>query len=402
MLEKLGSTSVSNEARLMICAARPLMDEKTIEKFHVVLREKLDWSKVKRLAHSHRLEPLFWVHLKEHGRELASEETLSYFENRFIENSKSNLLFSKELLQIISVFERNNILIIPYKGTVLAAQIYDNILLRRCFDIDVLICGRDVNRAKELLIELGYEPEIHIRPHQQKALAWSECDQTFIHKKLNIYLELHWAITPRYFSFDLDTDDLINRLQKIKFLEREILMPSPEDLILILCVNATKEMWERLEWLGGIAQLIKQNERLDWHTLINRAEKLRSSRILLLGLHLAREVFEIELPEKVSALIKKDKVIKKLSEQVYAELFSDKEEKNGVLKTNIFRLKVRESWKDRVRYCVMRLLTPTHPDLNFINLPQTFDWIYYFVRPVRLFVYFIFGKLQRDMSEEKP
>lgn len=386
MLESLGSNKLSNEAQLLICAARPVMDQKSCKRFKAILKSDIDWSLVKKLLEGHRLEQLLWVHLKKYGDEFPSKEILKHFENRFIEHSKQNILFGSELLKIINAFENEEITIIPYKGVALSAKAYDSILLRQSVDIDVLIRRKDILSATELLIELGYEPSFKLRPHQLSALMKSECDRVFVHKKLNTYLELHWAITPPYFSFQLETENLIDTLQKFNMMGREVLMPSTENLILILCVNAAKEMWARLEWLSSFSQIIKQNENLNWDVLIEKAKELRSLRMLLLGLHLSKEVFEVELPKEILSLIEKDRTINQLSEKVYSNLFTEQACNNGLLTINLFRLKARESWKDKVRYCLMRLFTPSRKDINFINLPRGLSWLYYFVRPIRLII----------------
>lgn len=384
MLESLGRNKLSNEAQLLICAARPVMDEKTSSRFIKILLSKIDWSKLKILTEKHRLEPLFWIHLKTYAREFVSEEILKHFENRFIEHSKQNILFASELLKIINAFESEEIILVPYKGVSLAAKVYDSILLRQSVDIDVLIRRKDVLKATELLMKLDYEPSFQLRPHQLSALMKTECDRVFTHNKLNTYLELHWAITPPYFSFPFETENLIDTLEPFKLMEREILMPSTENLILILCVNATKEMWERLEWLASFSQLLKQNEKINWNYLIERATELKSLRMLLLGFHLAKEVFETELPTEILSLIEKDKTIKPLAQKVYTNLFVEEESNYRLLKINLFRLKARESLRDKIFYCLMRLFTPSRKDLNFINLPRGFYWLYYFVRPIRL------------------
>ncbi len=387
MIERLGNTTLSQKGRLMILVGRSEMDAKTIEDFRSVLNSNLNWKNVSARLKWHKLLSLFFFHLKEHGQDYVPEDVFAHHEQLFHKNVRRNMIFAKELLRVITLFEQNNITIIPYKGTVLAAQAYGNLTLRECADLDVLICKSNVNLARELLIESGYEAEINIKPQHQSALFWSECDQVFINKELNIYLELHWGITPPYFSFPLETEQLIKNHKEFDFMGRKVLTPSTEDLILILCVNATKEMWRNLEWLCSLSEIIRQNENVDWALLIEISRKLRSLRMVLLGLYLTKEIFQVKLSDEVLMQIKNDKAaIETLAEKVYTSLFSEYKSNAGLININLFRLKARESWRDKIRYCTLRFLTPTHHDLNFISLSQKFLWLYYFVRPVRLFV----------------
>src|SRR6185369_4516607 len=49
-----------------------------------------------------------------------------------------------------------------------------------------------------------------------------------------------------------------------------------------------------------------------------------------------------------------------------------------------FRLSSRERWRDRARHCVLRVVTPTHRDLEAVRLPPSLGWLRYGVRPLRL------------------
>ena len=64
---------------------------------------------------------------------------------------------------------------------------------------------------------------------------------------------------------------------------------APEDSLLILCVHANKHQWSRLGWICDIAEMLRSHPDLNWPVVMEQARMLRSERMLLLGLLLARE-----------------------------------------------------------------------------------------------------------------
>lgn len=66
----------------------------------------------------------------------------------------------------------------------------------------------------------------------------------------------------------------------------------------MLSVHGAKHFWERLNWLLDVAELTA-GQPVDWHLTIRIAAKLKSTRLLLLGLYLAHELMDAPLPQIV-------------------------------------------------------------------------------------------------------
>ena len=392
--------NLCNEDELLLCVARSGMDAQVAERFLKLLHQEVDWTSLISKAEKHRLTPLLYWHLKEFSNE-CPKDIFERLKHGFNENAKNSLLLTAETIRLVRLFKGNGIVAIPYKGTALAQQLYGNTALRSCVDLDLLICRKDLKQARKVLLNAGYKQEIEINDDQLGIYAWSECDQVFIHCNTQIYLELHWAITPPYFGFRLETEDLIEKIESIELNNSEVPVLCTEDLLLVLCVNATKEMWEKLEWIGGVAELIKKNQGLSWDETIEQAKELKALRMLFLGTCLAEKLFKVELPQNISLLIKQDHAIETLVQQVYERLFGEREENLSLTKLTFFRLKARERFSTRASYCFLRLFTPAHPDLKFIKLPRSFSWFYYFIRPLRLLVQPVSAKFQSKFLQRQ-
>src|SRR6185295_18513676 len=59
--------------------------------------------------------------------------------------------------EILDLFERNGIPAMPFKGPVLAFQLYDQPGLRSSVDLDFLVHAEDILHARSVLLTRGYQ-----------------------------------------------------------------------------------------------------------------------------------------------------------------------------------------------------------------------------------------------------
>lgn len=373
---------LSTENQILLLLARAHLLESEEARLVELLSEQIDWNELLDKAFAHRLTPLLRLHLKKH-RDKIPANIFKRLEEHNAENIRRSIFLSGELIKLVKIFEAENISVIPYKGPALSALVYKDLTMREFVDLDVLICLSDVVRARKILLDKGFTSRVEIPDEQLKFYMRSECDQIFVNDKSDYILELHWAVTPPYYSFNLTTESLLEESVKIDFGSSKITSPSVENLLLILCVNAAKEMWRRLEWLCAVAELIKQNPQMNWEVLLLQAKKFCAERMLLLGLFLSRELLEITLPYEINKQINNDEAIIPLAKKACESLFQ-KERKLSEIHMHLFRMSARERFGDRVRYSVLRLITPTHQDLTAVKFPRWLYFLYYPLRPLRL------------------
>ena len=107
--------------------------------------------------------------------------------------------------------------------------------------------------------------------------------------------------------------------------------------------------------------------------------------MLLLGLGLAHELMQVDLPEYMIQKIDKMPTVKKLVEEVREDLFSDYAASMVVPDTFVLLLlKAKDRFYDKVLYVGRVVFIPTKVDLRVFPLPEGFGFIRYFLRPVRL------------------
>ena len=348
------------------------------------LLEDLDWAYLIETAQRHAVLPLLYQGLVTTCPERVPTAALVQLQDRFQDNARRNFVLSGELLRCLDVLGAHGIPAVPYRGPVLAASLYGDLALRQFVDLDVLLHKKDVLRARDLLMSLGYRPEFKLNSAQEAAYLRAQSEHKVMRDEGAVIVELHWQIAERYFSFPLDPASLSGRLEPISLAGREVWTFSPEDLLLILCVHGTKHLWERLAWMCDVGKLISTSEALDWHWVVEQAKALRSERMLLLGLCLAEELLGSSLPDAIRQKMRGDPSVASLAAQVRAWLWCDATERPGNLDRCRFHLRARERIGDRLRYAWRLAVTTTPGDWAAVRLPSPLFPLYYLLRPVRL------------------
>jgi len=375
---------LSPEISLLLACARTRIDQETAERIKEAARLSLDWDRLIYLARGHGLVPLLHKNLEALCPNQIPAPYREQLSAEALKTAARNLLLTRELLELLELFETNGVAVIPYKGPAVAVQVYRDLRLRGFLDLDILIRRDDLDRVRDLIIARGYKSQIEMTAAKQRAIFRSECDQVFTRNNGQIVLEVHWAITPPFFSFALDADRLFQRSVRMDMLGKNVLAFSPEDLLLILCVNGTKDIWGRLEISCCVAELLRNNPHLRWTKMLEEARRFGAERMLLLGLYLARDLFQAPLPGAVTDCIARLPKLRTMAQKVYRRIFDNPEPQPTLFELTMFRLHCRERFRDRLNYCIRRVLTPTYQDVEVLQLPSSLEFLYPLLRPLKL------------------
>ena len=386
---------IREEFRLLLLCARTRVDRQQRELIRSLARKPLDWEFILDKAQPHALIPLLYRNLNAFCADLVPAAVLQRLESDNRINAERNLRNTTELLRVLHIMESAGISAVPYKGPALAAVAHGDIALRKFWDLDILVQTRDIIPAKSLLISNGYEwhpTKGQVTGHNEARNFdfWNEYN--FVHTDNNAMIDLHWRITSQRFPFEVDLENMWERLVPVHLLEEEIQTFPAEDLLLFLCVHGGKDMWwKRIGWICDIAELLTSHPDLDWSYCLELATHTGARRMLLLGLALAHDLLQAPLPEQILTRIRSDNAVQSLVEHVHSRLFDDQARNIPFLERQRFHCKVRERLQDRipiylnlVKVAPVAAFAPNKHDRELIKLPAALSALYYLLRPARL------------------
>ena len=375
------------EDKLILCCARTEIlpsGEKTARK---LLSTLLGWEYIYQASLHHGVLPLVYSNLQKLSPGSLSDSLQQKMKSHLRNTVVCNMHMGARLLKILALFEEHGIGAVPFKGPVLAEDVYGDLGLRNFSDLDILVSPHDAERAIHLLTSQGFTQNIQLTSSQFSSYMKGEDDMVLVHQKDNLVVELHWEMSGRYLSRPLDLAYLHGRLRTVSLLDSNVPSLSNEDQLLYLCVHGTRHMWSRLEWICCVAELIRNKKELEWDMLFTLADQMKCYRIVCHGLSLAHDLLDANLPVEVAEKLTRDPLLPKLAAQVTQQLFPLGDP--GQTRETGYRFKrlqfqVRDSFLEQLRYGWNQLTLPREADWRCFPLPGSLSFLYIFFRPLRL------------------
>lgn len=343
------------EVELLLYCLRPQINDGVIGKIKVLVEKQADkeinWGLFIQTAYRHGVAPLLCSRISHICPECIPKNILRELRSIFHANVQHNLFMTGELVKILSLLQKQNITVFPYKGPVLASSIYSNVGVRRFCDLDIMVQSEDIFAVKDLLISQGYRPKQKMNRVQETAYLRSPNQHTydFIHESKEILIEVHWRLGPKVFT-EIEPKHFWQNLRPYTLGGITVLNLPPEDYLPILCVHGSRHIWMKLSWLSDVAMLIHNHPNLDWKKVIKNSETWACKRILFIGLLLVKNLFEVKLPEEIYQQIKADRIIERIIPLVYVQLFDKVRTSEKFLGRTIYHIQTRERLQDKFLY----------------------------------------------------
>ncbi len=376
---------LSPEQQLLILCARTTPSALIIEQIQARAQGKVDWHYFTELALQHGVMPLTYWNLKLYCREQIPANSYARLSRFYYMNCYHNLMLAQELVSLMQSLKETGIPALPFKGPTLALSVYGDLSFRQINDLDIIVPQQDILRARDLLLSSGYNTKFVIEKAHEKLFINANHAYNFIRRDNHLICEVHWRVVPRYFSFPLKAETLLQQATTVTMDGVTVAAPSPEHLLLILCGHAAKHCWDRLSLVCDIAELVRAYPILDWNSVHRQASAWGLTRILFLGLMVAQDVFGVPLPDEMLEAQSQDRAVHGLVNRARNRLFARNAKRITEFSRMSYHLRSRERSVDRLRYLFHFCCTPNLEDLRFIHLPGRLSFLYKLVRPVRLF-----------------
>jgi len=372
---------------LLVCCARMRIQPAIAKEIREIAQGPLDWDYVINTAAENSVMPLLGRSLESLAGEILPPVWTNRVKGACRANTLRCLLLTGELIKILDQLEGRKILAIPYKGPVLAVQAFGDIALREYEDIDLVICQRDLSKAHEVMLGLGFRPRfpwIHSSGYSGASASLIPGEYNYVDDARRIIVELHTEITLRHFPIAPDLDEISQWLVPISLSGHTVRTFSPADNLSALCIHGAKDIWERISWVADISELIQVENGIDWDAVWKRAEEFRAERMVSLGLALASDLLEAPLPAEVRSRVEKDEFATATARELKIKLLQRNPQPLSGAARIRFRRRMIAGNISGWRYAARLAMAPAEEDWETIRLPRPLSPLYFALRPLRL------------------
>lgn len=341
----------------------------------------IDWRRLMNLAARNCVRPLLLQGLKSCCWDDVPQGIQRELTTLYRANAQRNLFFTGELLRLVSLFHQHNIAVAAFKGPVLAYSLYGDVSLREFSDLDLLIQEADLCKAEDILRAQGYEAD-YADSGFRSAFLMYQGQYAFRHPQQKISVDLHWRLSNVGVAFPLQLSEVWSRLEHVTIAGRTVPTLARDDVALLLAAHGTKEGWKSLIWVCDFARALSNYPHADWISILDRAQRARCSRSLLLATALAFKLLDAPAPRALVDKAWASAAVRALVEKARHRMFDSAPE--GELQEFWHSLNTHDRLIQRIWPVLTLLTTRTVGDFQAAPLPKSLWGLYYLTRPFRL------------------
>src|SRR6266481_5152950 len=280
---------------LLQCAS-PRAD---LDRLASLVQNPFSWPVFLQGAEEHRVIPLVGANVKDLDHAL----TPSQIRDELRELQRVQTLFAlqltAELFRLLAKLADAGIQVSITKGPALAVRCYGEPGMRQYGDLDLVVREADIRHATQFMLDLAYQPRVPLAAIDAKKTPG---EYAFRKPGTDLLVEFHTERTFRYHPRPLQIEKLFERSAYVVIDGRDVPVLSLEDELVLICVHGAKHIWERLMWIADVAALISR-QPMDWDRALAVANEVGAQRILHLGLRLAADLLDAELPAHLKPAI---------------------------------------------------------------------------------------------------
>jgi hypothetical protein len=264
-----------------------------------------DWDLFARMAKAEGVAPLMY-HAITRSAFQAPEATRLKLQTAYYETAAFNQVILTEMERVAQALNDAGIPVIVLKGAALAWTVYPDPALRPMNDLDLLVKTEDLERAKELVLSLGYHEPI---PEMARGFNRMAGYHNQLNKNDNhsIKVELHWSLVAgendarspnsKWFWSNLSW---IENPKKSNSSTSKFQTLSIEAHLLYLTGHLILQHGKaasRIIWFYDILEFIQYWEKvINWQYLINEADRMGYIPVLRFALQKINSDFKMDLP----------------------------------------------------------------------------------------------------------
>jgi protein O-GlcNAc transferase len=364
------------ELRLLLACARAYPTQTDVATIRGMLNDGVDWTLFAQKTVAHGLAGLAGRALSQVAPDMVPDDILAAFQT-FIEQTRaSNQVLLDELGKLIELLAAAGVAAIPFKGPVLAMQAFGDLGLREFRDLDFLIHDGDVTSTAKILHTFGYKRQGELTQAQFDLIHRLQ-GQEILFKEDKGAIEPHTRLTSMKMALDVDYCGLWERARPEKIFGHTMLTLAPEDTLIVLAIHGGKELWWDIKWVCDVADFVSSHPRLDWNTIIKRAQAQGCQRMLLVATSLARNYLGARIPNFIAAVESADPLIEPMIGRIIARWEMDDPGGPPSNKTlSMDRLRLHDGVLRQASYIARTVFLPGPQHIPLIALPRFLNFAY--------------------------
>jgi len=361
--------------QLIVAACRRALGSGPTDDITALVSSVTDWPGFTGCVQAHAVAPLVYAPLAETGH--VSADVLSQLRAAVDENALRSIALARTLRELVTLLDDERIPALPIKGPLLARAAYGDLARRRFADLDLVVRRRDLDRARAVLAQRGYQPAIPLPPDTESAILGADYHVALVAPEHGTTVELHWALVRAGLAGLRDETWAWTHSCETTALGIPMRTLTSDATFVHLCVHGSKHLWSQLGWLCDVAALARSVGAPSWPAVRRLAASIGATCMVALGCALASELLGATECDGFAAI---DRHVRRLVSDVRARLFDDV----PTMSAPAFQVRVRDRFGDRVAYLAGIAAAPHAADVQFAALPRRARALYYVLRPVRL------------------
>jgi hypothetical protein len=284
---------LSRESRLLLYCAQVNMPEDKASELDDFISRPLNWESISEAALSFNIPGLLYHNLKGlPNSRFVPPGIMEGLRKAYHRNVARNMYLYEELKTLVNAFQSQGMEVIALKGAALAGVVYRDAGLRPMMDIDLLVKEDDLPAARRVMADLNYSAADKIRSEQ-----WYRKNHFHLppyrHAEKPVVVEIHWHFTGA--PVGIDIRKWWKRAVCMNLTGCRILVPSPEDMLVHLCLHLFNHGYESRFVLRGmcdISEILRHYEsEIDWELLMGEIKGQATEKQVHTMLYLVKKLY---------------------------------------------------------------------------------------------------------------
>ena len=360
--------------QVIVAACRRALGTDPGDDIAALVSSVTDWRALLGCVKAHAVAPLVYSPLVNTGRVPA--DALAQLRAAVDENALRSLVLARTLREIVAALEQEHIPVMPIKGPLLARAAYGDLASRRFGDLDLVLRKRDLDRARSILAERGFQPAIQLPLDAEAAVLDADYHIALTEPLQHVTLELHWTLIRSGLAGLRNEQWAWDHAAETTALGSPMRTLTNEAMFVYLCVHGSKHHWSQLGWLCDLAGLAR-NTSLSWPVVEQLAASAGGRRMLGLGCALVSTLLGASVPHVSPS----DARVRAAAADVHARLLDGHHDEGSAL---AFQWHMRTRLADRLAMLTDIVAAPHASDARAMALPRGARALYYGFRPLRL------------------